>query len=298
MIFWMSLMIVTAFGSDDAWNGLGAAFETAEEARVKLRSATTLDWTKERPGNVLVLVATDTAEQVDSLIAFLRDGGAVIYFAEGTATGAFLDAVGLKQVPYSSHGNPRTVEGDPNFPMLPGHPAKTLFFNMSEEGSPFVSNYPSPLAPTEPGVWKNHLELDGGGGMIFERRVGRGWLMVIGDSSVLIREMQTFHGNKQFLANALRRYCLKEPCSATLIRPNASFLGNYVSQRTFGTRTFESLSTRIQEWVSQVTAEQWMRTLNGGLAVLVAGLMLGASKSREEKRLENGIHPREEKTGE
>ncbi len=46
MIFWVSFMVVTAFGPDDAWNGLGAVFDTAEEARVRLRSVETLDWTK------------------------------------------------------------------------------------------------------------------------------------------------------------------------------------------------------------------------------------------------------------
>ncbi len=245
-----------------------------------------------------MLAATDTTDQIDSLFSFLQDVGAVVYFAEGTATTEFLDAVGLQQVPYSSQGNQRTVEGDQNFPMLPGKTEKTLFFNMSEEGSPFVGNHPSPLVPKEPGIWKSHLEFEGGAGLIFERRVGRGWLLVIGDSSVLIREMQTFHGNKQFLANALRRYCLKEPCSATLIRPNARFKGEYISQRRFGTGTFESLGERIRQWVSQVTAEQWMKTLNAGLAALVAGLMLGASKNRDRRRLENGIHPQEEKAGE
>ena len=137
---------------------------------------------------------------MESLVSFMKDGGAVIYFAEGEPSQLFLKKLGLRASPIRSGIGGELYENHPKFPIFPADMDDTLFFNMSPESSPIVGNHPVLLEPETPGVWRSLLPRNEGlpSALVLERRVGRGWLLVIGDSSLVIREMQRFHGNKQF----------------------------------------------------------------------------------------------------
>ena len=273
-------LMLSAFGADSEWNGLGAFLTTAEEARVSVKAVEQVLWSEQPVQDALVLVATDTSENVESLVSFMKDGGAVIYFAEGEPSQLFLKKLGLRASPIRSGIGGELYENHPKFPIFPADMDDTLFFNMSPESSPIVANHPVLLEPEAPGVWRSLLPRNEGlpSALVLERRVGRGWLLVIGDSSLVIREMQRFHGNKQFLANALRRYCVREPCRVTLARPQSTFVGQYQARGILDGGSFGQMRDRILEILDSISAEHGWRALNGVLAALLVWLVLWAGR--------------------
>ncbi|GMV42948.1 MAG: hypothetical protein AMXMBFR64_46640 [Myxococcales bacterium] len=206
------------------WNGSSYLLETAREARVSLQLADEVDWATVDPDTVLVLVSPSLPPDVDSLLAFLRDGGHAVVLDDFGASDPLLDRVGIHKVPgVLRHDD--FLDDDPSFPVLQPGEEHFLFFNIRGVGGRIVGNHPTSFELSDGAT--AILRYAGGAAFIAEARVGRGALLAVADGSVFINEMLHQHGDKQLAANLLRYYCTGQSCEVTLATPSTRWVGRY-----------------------------------------------------------------------
>ncbi len=219
------------------WNALRYLRTTAEEAEVKLQVRRTLDFASLRGDEILVVVAPTVVLGTDGrqqLLAFVRAGGRLIIADDFRAGASWMEPFGL-----ALHDRPGAapglVEGRPGLLRFPGAALGGVLGYQVHE---LVLNHPAAItsqaaANTEPagaatrherGTIARHVHgryEDGVRSFLSEVQLGRGRVLALADSSVLIDGMlRTFHGNKQFAANLMRWGCFRgEPCQVALL-PN------------------------------------------------------------------------------
>lgn len=232
-----------------AWNGMSQLTEIARRVHVQLRFNHTLDWTRLKHKDVLLIVYPTTPLPGARLDAFLRDGGRVIIADDFGKSADYLQRWGLRRVPPPIQAQ-RTYQGMPNLPVL--EPRRTHFlFSFIKT---IVTNHPVAYRPTADG-WTIHLSfLDPREGFLLERTVERGRLLVVSDPSVLINLMLEFDDNFQFAANLALYFCRTQPCRLRVILPDASHHGTYSPQSPTDLRALRQfLATRIAKLNRQLT---------------------------------------------
>lgn len=263
--FLIGLLSLGAWPLDSSWAGLQSFSETAAEARVSFEVQSAVNWAEISPMDTLVLVAPQAPLPVQEILVFLRDGGALLVFDDWGHSEGLLKEFGIgREAPPLDHG--WHYQGHPDFPMFGVATDADLFFNMHGLESVLVGNHPSGLS-LPPGV-RGIVPLvsyEGKSGLHFalEVSIDRGHMMVVADSSLVINEMQSKHGNKQFLANALRRYCRKEPCTGIGILPGATWHGTYAVRGNKGVGlqdAWNRFKSAVLTWLQdpeKLKAVQW-----------------------------------------
>ena len=271
--FGLFLFQVVSWGQGSDWNGLESAEQAASEARVQLINAETVNLGELSPSDVLVLIGPESSLPEEDLRVFVRDGGALLLFGESTPTLKFLQDYGIELVPPPLDHRTR-FRGDPDFPQFENGQDEGLFFNMLPSKSKLTGNHPMALRlPPREGVdCLVPYEGSSKGCFVVHVQSGRGNLLAISDASVPISEMMTQHGNKQFFANALRRFCVKEPCKAVLAGPSSTWGGTYqaVTRPSSIQEAFVRLREVVFSFLSHPDKVGW---LNKG-AISLLGLLL------------------------
>jgi len=230
----------------DRWNGLGYLVTTADEARVTLDTSNAIDLGALEPDDVLVILYPTSNLPVDDLLAFVASGGYLILADDQGTSAALLDKVGIRRRDAGPTGHLAFWDQQEGFPIL--RPAGThfLFYNVQQ----VVANYPAALRiPESAGNLHPILSFEGGREhFAVEAELGGGKLLAIADPSIYLNDMlRRFYGDKQFAANSLRLYCQREPCTATLVRPGATFSGTFDSERARLGGLPKEVRARIEE---------------------------------------------------
>jgi len=291
----MSLFLqVSPFGSAGDWNGLSHGMDTAKEARVSVLQRGALNLSELDGREIVVLIQPPDVLPVVELEQFMQDGGTLLLFAEGQSATGLLSRYGISWAsPPLSHD--AYFRNSPTFPIFSRTKEPSLFFNMNGNASQLLGNRPAGLE-LEKGARGVHILVPYAGpeeiAFVVEVTVGLGRLLVVADASVMINEMQGRHGNKQFLANVLRRHCLKEPCAAVWTPPGAPVQGQY-TPRPQVPGTWSSLVEDVLERARQAMMDPKLIITLG--FVLLLGMLLGAGEIiRREKAAARRVNQAEE----
>ncbi len=240
----------------DRWNGLGYLVTTADEARVTLDVSNAIDLAALEPDDVMIILYPTGPLPVDDLLAFIESGGYVVLADDQGQSQALLERVGITRRDAPA-GHMSFWDEQEGFPMLRPSGEHFLFYNVDE----VVANYPAALQVATPGAnIKPILSYDGGRDhFAIEVELGGGKLLAIADPSIFLNDMlRRFYGDKQFVANALRLYCQREPCSARLARPGVVFDNNFDADRArLGglPKDIEARVEEVNEAIGQFSAE-------------------------------------------
>jgi len=282
------------YGLDsERWNGLGYLLATAEEARVHV-SVEPVDLAALRPDDVLVVIdpAADLPSQ--DLLAFVEAGGYLVLADELGRAAPILERLGVARRDGPPADHRERWEGQDGFPVV--HPAGKhfLFFNVKD----LTLNYPASLLLEgeprgDPEVTRTPvLSYEGGREhVVVEADYGDGKILLLADPSVFLNDMlRRFYGDKQFVANVLRLYCVREPCAAHLVRPGTPFIGHFDPDRArLGSlpREIEALVEELNRVLGEASREAaevpWSPTwvaVVAGLALLLAVRVLGRERVR------------------
>ncbi len=230
----------------DRWNGLGYLVTTANEARVTLDVSNAIDLGALEPEHVLVLLYPTGPLPLDDLFAFVESGGYLIVADDQGSSRQLLERVGIRRRDAGPAGHLAFWDQQEGFPIL--RPAGThfLFYNVEQ----VVANYPAALTIPEPASnLRPILSFEGGREhFAVEAELGAGKLLAVADPSIFLNDMlRRFYGDKQFAANALRLYCQREPCGATLVRPGATFTGKFDAERARLGGLPKEIRARVEE---------------------------------------------------
>lgn len=271
----------------DRWNGLGYLVTTAEEARVTLDVSNVVDLAALEPDDVLIILYPTSALPVDDLLAFIESGGYVVLADDQGQSEALLERVGITRRDAPA-GHMSFWDEQEGFPQLRPSGEHFLFYNVSE----VVANYPAALqvATAGPNI-KPILSYDGGRDhFAIEVELGGGKLLVVADPSIFLNDMlRRFYGDKQFVANALRLYCQREPCTARLARPGVVFDNHFDADRARLGGLPKDIQARVEEvnealglFSAEVAEPPYAPII---AAVLMALLVLYAARVRGRERV-------------
>ncbi|MSQ85046.1 MAG: DUF4350 domain-containing protein [Myxococcales bacterium] len=262
------------------WNGLAGLLTAANGIDVELDTAGELDFSRLDRHSIVVLLGPDaapTAENIVQLKAFIDSGGRLIVaddFRSGRQWAGPFGIDWLDQPGQSSRGydNNRDlpivrITADPRStatarswhgPQSKYTPAEFLGHNIKDG---VVLNHPAALrsaVAATTAVW-GVFDGIGGGSWLIEAGRGRGRVLAVADSSLLINQMiSRLYDNRQFAANLLRYYCVENrSCKVTLIANLRSARG-----------TFSASTDDRPTWRSGL---DWLSTLLAELAELLRG---------------------------
>lgn len=274
----------------DRWNGLGYLVTTADEARVKLDVATTVDLGALEPEDVLLVLYPTTPLPVDELLAFVDSGGYLLLADDQGTSAPLMERLGVTRHDAGPTGQLAFWDHQEGFPLL--HPAGKhfLFYNVQD----VVANYPAALTVPAPSEAVHPILSFDGGREHFAVEVehGDGKVLVVADPSIFLNDMlRRFYGDKQFAANALRLYCSREPCAARLVPPGATWTGTFDRERARLGGLPKEIEARVAELnevlaaVSAAAAEPpWSLAIAGVLGAIVLAFAARAL-SRERVRV-------------
>ena len=269
-----------------AWDGASYMATTATEAHVRISIHTELDWTVVGKERVLFVLNPSDDSGTDSLLRFLEHGGhAVIIFDQAYGAPRLLKALGLEPVK-SALDHDTYYEQHPAFPVIrPTDIERETFLWFNVES--IVANHPLVLSIANKAdglvapliTFRESTQI-----LAAEVAVGRGKALVIGDSSVVINDMQKhLYGDKQFLANLFRYYCdSNNDCIVDVVVPSATHIGTWrptIPSGLFGIqylldRGIDSLEAGITGLLRWCTTPEGLIFLLATMAMVLAGLYL------------------------
>ena len=182
-----------------AWNGLSRFLAEATAAGCAVSPATTLDWARLGPRDVLFFVYPLSPVDPDALGDFLSRGGRALLADDFGAAGPALDALQL-------HRGAARLEGvlrEPGHPELPV--ARVALLTALGRSTPrLVTNHPAVFETSLPATFA----LSPAQAIVVEGGVGRGHFIALADPSVLINNMMELEGNAAFARGLLGELCL------------------------------------------------------------------------------------------
>jgi hypothetical protein len=204
------------------WNGIGYFGLTAREAKVELRAVEKLDWSSVGPETNLLVLYPRNALPVADLLRFVDDGGDLIVADDYGASKPLLSALGVKRVRPELERHRKFFQDEPDFPIVSAKGEHFLFYNIDF----VITNHPAAFR----GNARPVMTFDSGDEhLVVERRLGKGRILLIADSSLFLNDMlRGSYENKQFAANVLRNFCDMEPCQVSMVGPRGSYEGTYL----------------------------------------------------------------------
>lgn len=274
---------------EERWNGLGYLLTTAEEARVHLTLGDAVDLSSLEPEDVLVVLYPTTPLPIDDLLAFVETGGYLVVADDLGVSAPLLERFGVRRLDAGPTAQLAYWDHQEGFPILKPAGQHFLFFNVQQ----LIANHPAALIIDRPrdGL-RPILSFEGGREhFAIEATLGEGRVLLLSDPSIFLNDMlRRFYGDKQFVANALRLYCQREPCGARLVRPGAAWQGRFDAERArLGglPKQIEAHVEAINEALaalSSALAEPPWAVLLAGLVVL--GLLVLAARTRGRERVQ------------
>ncbi|NUN16287.1 MAG: hypothetical protein HUU55_21885 [Myxococcales bacterium] len=217
---------------NNRWNGLSYLKETANEAKVELDFIQDVNWGKLETDDVLVFVFPQQPLPLDDTSRFVSDGGSIVILDDFGASAEFLEKIGILRISGEAE-HVTYYQKSKAFPEFVPQSEHFLFFNIAGSGSVILANHPGRYRVHPPA--RPLLVYDGGTGQdvfLAESHLGKGGVVAVADSSLIINEMLRKHGNKQLTANLLRYFCTSDPCAAKIVLPQAVHSGSYRSPIT------------------------------------------------------------------
>ncbi len=255
--------------SDD-WNGLNGLFVLARSLDVELVFHDTLDYAELKTEEPLIVLYPSQGLDVGSVERYMLEGGRVLVADDFGASGELLERLDLSRV--------EPVRGTlPHDEFLNNNPALPIVRSSGVHGllegvDVVVANHPSVLYNVGGPV----LGFSADGGLVYDMNLGKGKVVVMGDSSMFINHMLTIGDNAQLARNSLRYVCSdKLPCRVHL------YVGAFEQSGTFGapddplskslTESVSSFNDAIASLLDSIPAEALMYYLGilfaGGLVV-------------------------------
>ncbi len=234
-----------------AWNGLSDFVALAEGQGYELQPMSSIDFGALGPDDRLIVIFPTEELDAQQLARFVIDGGRLVLADDHGASREFLERLGIRRVPTGEARHARYFLGRPGLPIFtPGgkHP-------LLEDVGEVVANHPAALQ-TEGGAILPYD--DGASGLVYDMRLGRGKVVVIGDSSVLINHMLEVRDNKRFLRNTLDYLCR----GLTTCRPRL-VVGDFVMEGTYAPKNaheedlkdaFEDTLGVVNQFIEELTS--------------------------------------------
>ncbi len=233
-IWWSVLLAASLVGTHHAradtgdyaldnqgWNGLSELLSIARGAGLELRVPHRIDLAALRPGDGLLLVYPAEPPPARDLSAFMAEGGRLAVADDFGAGGRLLASFGVGRSKPGSVPPERRLRG--NVHVLIAKPRARHPLNAQVLA--LVTNHPQVL---------HHDQLDAifsldqsRGAIVLSGAVGKGRLVAIGDSSVLINNMLEFRGNRTFAHNLVRY--LAQDGRLWIAAPDTVLAGRYPS---------------------------------------------------------------------
>ena len=237
-----------------SWNGLRDFVRLAQSRDIVLRPVSTLDYGTLGPNDRLVVIYPLRTMDADPFARFVVDGGRVLLADDFGASEAVLERLDIARVPAGSIEHASQHLGRPGLPIFrPGgkHP-------LLEGVEEVVANHPAGLRTRGGAILPYD---DDTAGLVYDMRLGRGKVIVVGDASIVINHMLQVGDNRIFMENALKYLCedVEGPCRPWLLVGDAPLSGEYVSQsspeRDPVASAQESLSL-LNQWLEELAAQR------------------------------------------
>jgi hypothetical protein len=235
------------------WNGLSEFLRLADSHDIELRPVSTLDYATLGPDDRLIVIYPTRELPAEQFAEFVVDGGRVLLFDDFGASTQILNRLDVERLPASSIPHNDHHLGRPGLPIFRPVGKHPLLVGVQE----VVANHPSalrtsggPILPFE----------DPSAGLVYDMRLGRGKVVVVGDASLLINHMLLVGDNRKFLGNALRYLCrdVEGECRPFLLVGDVSLTGEYAAQsdpRQDAAEWTEDALAAINRWVDRLSRE-------------------------------------------
>lgn len=210
-------------GSSSAWNGLLDFVTLARERGLDFRETRRLRWADLAEEDVLIIIYPEQVLDLESLAAFVIDGGRVVLFDDFGGSDAFLGRLSLARIWPLPHELPHEhfVDGEYDWPIFRPTGRHPLLLGVRE----VVANHPAVLQNVGGPV----VAYDHGGGLVYDMKLGEGRVLVIADSSIPINSMLGVADNRHFVQNILEYACQDggQPCRTWLVAGAFETVGSY-----------------------------------------------------------------------
>jgi hypothetical protein len=185
--------------------------------RERVRAVGVLDYAELTPSDALLLLYPTTSLDVDSLTAFLADGGRVAVLDDFGSSGGLLARFGIRQVAPPLEPA-RTLRSDPDLALaVPSvrvvAGAETGRHPIVDGVSEVVTNHPRALAHPELTTVLELPARDGSSAALAVTGViaGKGRFVTVADSSIFMNLMLRYPGNRALALGLARYLTAREP---------------------------------------------------------------------------------------
>jgi hypothetical protein len=186
--------------SSRGWNGLAQLLAVAAESGVEVRAPARIDLSTLVARDGLLLVYPQRTPPRADLAAFMYEGGRLAIADDFGAGGALLEGFRIaRRAPVVPGDGAVRLRGNRNVLIA----TSAVRHPLSRDVLALVTNHPQALHHDALQAIFG-LDADGGTAVVLAGAVGRGRLVAIGDSSVLINNMLEFTGNRMFARNLVR----------------------------------------------------------------------------------------------
>ena len=202
-----------------AWNGLAQLLAAAAETGVEVRSPARLELSALSARDGLLLIYPVAPPPRADLAAFMAEGGRLAIADDFGAGASLLEAFRIERSALPRSLDAPRLRGNRNLLIA----APRVRHPLAQDVLALVTNHPQLL---------RHDELQAifglgeqAGAIVLAGAVGRGRLVAIGDSSMLINNMLEFHGNRAFAKNLVRY--LAQDGRLWIAAPHSELTGRY-----------------------------------------------------------------------
>lgn len=259
--------------TNTGWQGLSDFVSAAQEQDVEVNISDALDWSALSPKDVLLFVHPTSAIDVDNAARFAVDGGKMLIAIESDAQTELLERLGIQvhQMGEAQREGASFVQDNPALPIFKPYGQHPLLDGVSH----LVANHPAVLVNVGGPV----VAYPDGAGLVYDMNLGEGKVLVFGDASLFINQMQHVADNARLGQNALDYLCAgQDPCQLHLItkrfgqRGNYDFAGEPDEPTTKSwSRWFAELNALLQDFMSDLPITRLLYYL---AILLAAGLGL------------------------
>lgn len=211
------------FDSSD-WNGMQDFKMVAQAQKVELVIHNTLNYKTMDIKEPWIIIHPKRELKHGSLTRYIVKGGRVLLADDFGKSDAFLERLDLSRVMPTRGALPHNhfVKGNPALPVFIPKGVHPLLEGVKK----MVANHPSILFNVGGPV----VSYDDGGGLVYDMNLGKGKVVVLSDSSLLINHMILLADNDKFVRNAFTYLCRGD---ATSCKVNV-VVGDFVQKGSFG----------------------------------------------------------------